>query len=68
MIESIVLPSLSTLITNTELCTEQFSPGMWYYNVGTNIGGTNIGATNLGPVSSDSLKDLYEMVWNDGWI
>ena len=58
MIESIVLPSLSTLITNTELCTEQFSPWMWYYSV----------VTNPGPVSSDSLKDWYEMVWNDGWI
>ena len=60
MIESIVLPSLSTLITNIELCTEQFSPGRWYYNVA--------GVTNLGPVSSNSLKDWYEMVWNDGWI
>ena len=58
MIESIVLPSLSTLITNTELCTEQFSPGIWYYTV----------ASNRGPVFSDSLKDWYEMVWNDGWI
>ena len=59
MIESIVLPSLSTLITNTELCTEQFSPGIWYCSV------VDI---NLGPVFSDSLKDWYEMVWNDGWI
>ena len=62
MIESIVLPSLSTLITNTELCMEQFSPGIWYYSVDTS------GVINLGPVFSDSLKDWYEMVWNDGWI
>ena len=58
MIESIVLHSLSMLITNTELCTEQFSPGRWYYSVDI----------NLGPVFSNSLKDWYEMVWNDGWI
>ena len=59
MIESIVLPSLSSdLITITELLTEESSPGIWYCNI----------ATNLPPVSSDGIKDRYEEVWIEGWI
>ena len=34
MIESVVLPSLSSdLITITELLTEESSPGIWYCSV-----------------------------------
>ena len=59
MIESVVLPSLSSdLITITELLTEESSPGTWYCSV----------ATNLPPVSSDGSKDRYEEVWIEGWI
>ena len=59
MIESVVLPSLTAeLITSTELFSEQLSPGMWNYTV----------ATNLLPVSSECLKDWYEVVWSEGWI
>ena len=58
MIESVVLPSLSGLIMNTELLTHQFSPGKWYYSV----------AINHLPVSSDGLKDWYEVGWSEGWI
>ena len=59
MIESVVLPSLSSdLITITELLTEESSPGILYYNV----------VANLPPVSSDGSKDRYEEVWIEGWI
>ena len=33
VIESIVLPSLSGLIVNPELLTEEVGPGTWYYSV-----------------------------------
>ena len=60
MIESVVLPSLSSdLITITELLTEESSPGRWYCKVVV---------TNLPPVSSDGSKDRYEEVWIEGWI
>ena len=60
MIESVVLPSLSSdLIMITELLTEESSPGIWYCSVI---------ATNLPPVSSDGSKDGYEEVWIEGWI
>ena len=59
MIESVVLPSLSSdLITITELLTEESSPGTWYCSVDM----------NLPPVSSDGIKDRYEEVWIEGWI
>ena len=62
MIESVVLPSLSSdLITITELLTEESSPGIWYCSVATK-------ATNLPPVSSDGGKDRYEEVWIEGLI
>ena len=62
MIESVVLPSLSSdLIMITELLTEESSPGIWYCSV------VNI-ATNLPPVSSDGSKNRYEEVWIEGWI
>ena len=55
MIESVVLPSLSSdLITITELLTEESSPGTWY--------------CSLPPVSSDGSKDRYEEIWIEGWI
>ena len=60
MIESVVLPSLSSdLITITELLTEKNSPGTWYCSVVV---------TNLPPVSSDGSKYRYEEVWIEGWI
>ena len=63
MIESVVLPSLSSnLITMTELLTEENSPGMWYCSVDI------AWSTNLPPVSSDGSKDGYEEVWIEGWI
>ena len=59
MIESVVLPSLSSdLIMITELLTEESSPVIWYCNVGT----------YPPPVSSDGIKDRYEEVWIEGWI
>ena len=65
MIESVVLPSLSSdLITITELLTEESSPGIWYCSVATIVAWT----TNLPPVSSDGSKDRYEEVWIEGWI
>ena len=65
MIESVVLPSLSSdLITITELLTEESSPGIWYCNVATNVAWIR----NLPPVSSDGSKDRYEEVWIEGWI
>ena len=64
MIESVVLPSLSSdLITITELLTEESSPGIWYCNVAS-VAWT----MNLSPVSSDGSKDRYEEVWIEGWI
>ena len=60
MIESIVLPSLSSdLIMITELLMEQSNPGIWYGSVV---------ATNVPPVSSDGSKDRYEEAWIEGWI
>ena len=60
MIESVVLPSLSSdLITITELLTEESSPGIWYCSVVV---------TKPPPVSSDGSKDRYEEVWIEGWI
>ena len=66
MIESVVLPSLSSdLITITELLTEESSPVTWYCSVvATKISWF----TNLPPVSSDGSKDRYEEVWIEGWI
>ena len=59
MIESVVLPSLSSdLITITELLTEESSPGIWCCNA----------VINLPPVSSDGSKDRYDEVWIEGWI
>ena len=64
MIESVVLPSLSSdLITITELLTEESSPGIWYCSVDNNAW-----RNNLPPVSSDGSKDRYEEVWIEGWI
>ena len=64
MIESVVLPSLSSyLITITELLMEESSPGIWYYCVGTKAW-----RSNLPPVSSDGSKDKYEKVWIEGGI
>ena len=64
MIESVVLPSLSSdLITITELLTEESSPGIWYCSV------VIIDRMRkLPPVSSDGSKDRYEEVWIEGWI
>ena len=63
MIESVVLPSLSSdLITITELLTEKSSPGIWYCSV------VSQWRSNLPPVSSDGSKDRYEEVWIEGWI
>ena len=63
MIESVVLPSLSSeLIMITELFTEESSPGIWYCSVDT------IAMRNLPPVSSDGNKDRYEEIWIEGWI
>ena len=60
MIESVVLPSLSSnLITIAELLMEESSPGIWYCSVV---------ATNLPPVSSDGSKDRNEEIWIEGWI
>ena len=60
MIESVVLPSLSSdLITITELLTEESSPGIWYYSVAI---------MNLPPVPRYGSKDWYEEVWIEGWI
>ena len=65
MIESVVLPSLSSdLITITELLTEESSPGIWYCNVVNRI----VWMRNLPPVSSDGGKDRYEEVSIEGWI
>ena len=56
MIESVVLPSLSSdLIMITELLTEESSPGSWYCSVVANGGD----GSNLLPVSSDGSKDRY---------
>ena len=67
MIESVVLPSLSSdLITITELLTEESSPGIWYCSV--RWGPAITVSTNLPPVSSGSSKDRYEEVWIEGWI
>ena len=66
MIESVVLPSLTAeLITSTELFSEQLSPGPWNYTVDTKSRGVR---ANLLPVSSECLKDWYEVVWSEGWI
>ena len=55
MIESVVLPSLSSdLITISELFTEESSPGLWY--------------CSLPPVPRYGSKDWYEEVWIEGWI
>ena len=63
MIESVVLPSLSSdLLTITELLMEESSPGIWYYSV------VDMWMRNLPPVSSDGSKDRYEEVWIEGWI
>ena len=66
MIESVVLPSLSSdLITITELLTEESSPGIWYCSVVIiNV----VWLRNLPQVSSDGSKDGYEEVWIEGWI
>ena len=65
MIESVVLPSLSSdLITITELLTEESSPGIWYYSVATKVSWMR----NLPTVSSDGSKNRYEEVWIEGWI
>ena len=67
MIESVVLPSLSSdLITITELLTEESSPGSWYCNVQSVA--NKFLMTKLPPVSSDGSKDRYEKVWIEGWI
>ena len=68
MIESVVLPSLSSdLITITELLTEESSPGIWYYSVVV-INGQVVWMMKLPPSSSDGSKDRYEEVWIEGWI
>ena len=65
MIESVVLPSLSSdLIRITELLKKESSPGIWYCSVATR----EAWRTNLLPVSSDGSKDRYEEVWIEGWI
>ena len=65
MIESVVLPSLSSdLLTITELLAEESSPGIWYCSVVIKEDWTR----NLPPVSSDGSKDRYEEVWIEGWI
>ena len=57
MIESVVLPSLSSdLITITELLTEESSPGLWYC------------IFNRPPVYRYGSEDWYEEVWIEGWI
>ena len=59
MIESVVLPSLSSdLIMITELLMEESSLGLWYCNV----------VFNLPPESRYGSKDWYEEVWIEGWI
>ena len=59
MIESVVLPSLSSdLITIIELLMEESNPGIWYCTI----------ASNPLPVSSDGSKDRYDEVWIEGWI
>ena len=65
MIESVVLPSLSSdLITIIDLLMEESSPGTWYCSVATKA----VWRMNLPPVSSDGSKDRYEEVWIEGWI
>ena len=71
MIESVVLPSLSSdLIMITELHTEESSPGSWYCSVARKVYKATIVAwtRNLPPVSSDGSKNRYEEVWIEGWI
>ena len=72
MIESVVLPSLSSdLITITELLTEESSPGIWYCNARITSyidPSIIIFRLNIPPVSSDGSKDWYEEVWIEGWI
>ena len=63
MIESVVLPSLSSdLITISELLTEESSPGLWYCSVAIAC------RINLPPESRYGSKDWYEEVWIEGWI
>ena len=65
MIESVVLPSLSSdLIMISELLVEKSSPGIWYCSVVIII----VWTRNLPPVSSNGSKDRYEEVWIEGWI
>ena len=79
MIESVVLPSLSSdLITITELLTEESSPGIWYCSVAWIAYSMNpppvcsvaksAWRTNLLRVSRYGSKDWYEEVWIEGWI
>ena len=67
MIENVVLPSLTAeLITSTELFLEQLSPVLWNYSIVRR--GVRAVTANMLPVSSERLKDWYEVVWSEGWI